>query len=314
MSTTNKREKKRKRVSSPVANKRVPITMANSEPIPVTTEDPRARKAFNAALGDSVAVDKYAADHRNLVQKEIEIAWDRKMRRQDLGDKKFEDEIHEKVRQTIKAELAVVNIIREMREFEREFLFGNTAGEALPGPDTRDMGGQFLTNKDRIEHRSLLYQISKMVPKGALLHLHFNAELHPERLLEEARRMKNMYVRSLRPLLKDEDLAETEMIFNVMPETTPSEDIFDKSYQGANFKKPKDDDPVWMKWSEFQKQFKSKFRGKYKQTAAERGMNGDIQTCSEPGHVSLEPAENWIKGKMVLSEDEAYNPAQTVNG
>lgn len=178
------------------------------------------------------------------------------------------------------------------------------------------MGGQFLTNKSRIESRSKLYDIAKIVPKGAILHLHFNAELHPERLLEEARSMKNIYIRSIRPLLSQTDLDLTEMVFNVMPDDTFEADIFSADYKGkdANWRDPAIAPYIWMRWHKFQEDFEKHFPGKYVQTYNERLLNGSVPDSSVQGYVQLGPAENWLKQKMVLSEKEAYDPAQTVNG
>jgi adenosine deaminase CECR1 len=158
-----------------------------------------------------------------------------------------------------------------------------------------------------------------MVPKGALLHLHFNAELHPERLLEQARDMRNMYIRSLLPLKTQEDLDLTEVVFNVLDpdRVQPNVDIFHKDYadgEAADWRKLHVERKVWMPWSEFQKKFdKQEFSKKYRQQGATI-VQEVPHSCAEPGQMSLSPAENWLKSKMVLSSDEAYAPTQTVNG
>ena len=64
-------------------------------------------------------------------------------------------------------------IIRAITEYEREIFFEYTLNEA------------------RIQCRSKVYEIAKHVPKGAMLHLHFNAELHPQQLFQEARNNKH---------------------------------------------------------------------------------------------------------------------------
>lgn len=213
-------------------------------------------------------------------------------------------------------------IVRAMREYEREVVFGNQASEAIPGKETRDMGGQFLTNKDRIDHRSQLFQVARKVPKGGLLHLHFNAELHPERLLVRARSIKSMYIRSIRPLLTQEDLDKTEMAFNVLDKNrvTKGVDIFSKKYIGnaTNWKptSPAKWD-VWMPWEKFQEDFEKHFPGQYLNTRKQDIPEG--LTCCSPvaepySEVELSPAEKWLKSKMVLSEEDAYGMTQTVNG
>ena len=184
------------------------------------------------------------------------------------------------------AERKAATIVWKIREDERDNLFGNKASEAIPGPDTLDMGGQFLTNKDRVETRSRLFNIAKQMPKGCHLHLHFNAELECQELIKKARELPdNMFIRSTKPMLSDEDYAEAELVFNVMPANTPTADIFSPEYNPA-WKTP--DARPWMRWTDFRKELR------------ERHPNID--------------AEDWIRNKMVLSEDEVYNGRQTVNG
>jgi len=258
---------------------------------------------FDKLFGDEHAIKAYITDHEELLRLEAKNAWDREA-------KPPADSTNDADR----VERRAATIIRAVREYEREVIFGNLASEAIPGPDTRDMGGQYLTNKHRIDHESELHQIAIKVPKGALLHLHFNSELHPERLLVHARTIKNLYIRSIRPLLTQEDLNLTEMVFNVLDGTKdPGKvDIFSPQYEGnaTNFKNSKNDWIVWMPWEKFQNDFERHFPGKYKQSEATK----EATCCSEPHQVPLRPAEVWLKSKMVLSQEEAYGFTQTVNG
>ena len=192
------------------------------------------------------------------------------------------------------------------------------------------MGGQFLTNKDRIESKSKLYEIAQLVPKGALLHLHFNAELNPEELLEQANiqaeELDNMYIRSIMPLNtgepwgdKDGAFAKTEMVLSVLdPDKINSDvNIFSEKYPGTalNWKQPDMQAKIWMKWSEFRKQFKAKFPRAPVQRKTPLTAKDPVRGCgAEPGQPELDAAEYWLKSKMILSEDEAYGYTQTVNG
>lgn len=117
---------------------------------------------------------------------------------------------------------------------------GNLPSEAVPGPKVRDMGGQFLPNRCRIE-RSRVFDIARHMPKGCHLHIHFNTELPPEKLLLHARWLQDtMFVRTTQPLLKKEDFEKAEIVFNVMPKTTVTASIFSIEYnsdikaKGAN--------------------------------------------------------------------------------
>lgn len=296
-------------MGSPPPNKRGLISFQDSEP-KITEMDSKAvkvRDLFDISLGDDEAIENYRATHNRLLQLERKDAWDHEAR-PDPTSLSQDDQVEQEA----------AFIIQGIREYERRVTFGNLASEAIPGPNTRDMGGQFLTNKDRIDNESLLYKIATWVPKGCLLHLHFNAELHPERLLERARSIENIYIRSIRPLLSYSDLAQTEMVFNVLDpnQVENNVDIFSSNYPGnaTNWKTDEWKWKVWMPWETFQKAFEKKFGAKYKQSEPTSQMK-DAQCCSEPGRqVNLGLAEDWLKKKMVLSEEEAYNPSQTVNG
>lgn len=85
----------------------------------------------------------YNIDRVDLLSEEAERSWDAQARL-DASD----------------IELKASAIISKIREEERINLFGNMPGETLPGPGTRDMGGRFLTNMDRIK-RSNVYRIAK---------------------------------------------------------------------------------------------------------------------------------------------------------
>ncbi|KAH7113860.1 hypothetical protein B0J11DRAFT_141912 [Dendryphion nanum] len=302
MTSADKSPKKRKRASrSPLpSTSRQPFKMAEKRQITdVKAEQSQAKNLFDEALKTSKYQEEYSEKRKILLQDELKISWDLKAIQSASG-----------------IETRAGEIIRALREYERDFTFGNLPSEAIPADNTLDMGGQFLTNKSRIESRSKLYEIAKLVPKGAILHLHFNAELHPERLLEEARGIKNIFIRSIRPLLSKEDLNLTEMVFNVMPEDTSEADIFSKAYKGdgANWRLPEIAPHIWMKWSTFQEQFTKHFPDEFVQTEEERLLNGIVPDSSVQGYVRLNPAENWLKHKMVLSKEEAYDPSQTVNG
>ncbi|KAF2809052.1 Metallo-dependent hydrolase [Mytilinidion resinicola] len=214
-------------------------------------------------------------------------------------------------------------IIRKIREDERRTLFGNLPSEQIPEPETLDMGGQFLTNRDRIEKKSKLYEIAVEAPKGALLHLHFNAELEPETLLREARRMSNMFIRSTLPILKRQDLEQAELVFNVVPEDTVSQDIFSPDYfkEGDKFIAKTPFAPNhWMRWTTFREVWIKKYGQDETITKDHHALtkypesNGGFLDSSVEGKFIPDAAERWLITKMVLSEDEAYGPRQTVNG
>jgi adenosine deaminase CECR1 len=250
-----------------------------------------ATKIFASALDDENAIEEYAEKHARLLFEEAEDGWDRSVKSQD------------------EAEQLAATIIREIREYERKVLFGNMASEALPGPETLDMGGQFLTNKERIENESKLYEIAREVPKGALLHLHFNAELDSKQLLKQARETENMYIRSTRPLLKGSDFQLTEIAFDVLDpsKVEPEVSLFSPDYPGdaTNWSQDPSKWKVWMLWKHFREDFEKKFSMQDNNKVVRK----KTQDCSEPGL-----AEKWLESKMVLSEKDVYARKQTVNG
>jgi adenosine deaminase CECR1 len=247
-----------------------------------------ATEIFDRYLQDKQLFENHVEVHEKLVGKETKNGWDCRA--------KSESEV----------EKQAAKIIRKIREIEQKYVFGNTASEALPRTGTLDMGGQFLTNKERIDNESKLYEIARQVPKGALLHLHFNAELGPERLLVQARTTKNMYIRSTQPLRTEEDLRQTEMVFEVLDPNKVERGvtIFSKEYPGdaKNWRQEELKWKVWMPWMQFQKDFVKNF------------PEGETQDYSGPSNVRLYRAEKWLMSKMVLSEEEVYRPSQTVNG
>ena len=223
---------------------------------------------MDLADGDPYAAQvDYDARKSGLLDSESRVAWDATARATASA-----------------AEMRAQTIAFKIREDERVSLFGNVATEAIPGSDTRDMGGQFLTNKERILKSKIFYMAEKM-PKGCHLHLHFNAELHtPDDFIEKAQENPNMYVRSTRPILTEPDYDEAEIVFNVLPSSTVQADIFNHAYD-PEFRAP--GAKPWMKWSKFRTAFYRRRR--------------------------VNP-EKWIIRKLVLTEEEVYGISQTTNG
>lgn len=218
---------------------------------------------------------------QRLLAREREVAWDRPARSRPC---QFQNEADD--------------VIWRIRENERDNLFGNKASEAIPGPETLDMGGQFLTNRDRITNESDLFKIATRVPKGCHLHLHFNAELTPMVLIDKADIIPQMHIRSTQPIQSLHDLAETEIVFNVKPMGTLSVDVFAPDYK-PDFRSP--GSQPWMLWSEFKTKYATHIKA----------FNNSER--DQTRHVSAD-VKTWVEDKMVLSAEEAYDPTQTTNG
>jgi hypothetical protein len=246
---------KRKRAETPQSA----LVVREMNPIPIGGT---ATDGFDVQAAEI----KYAKDRADLVTEDLDRGWD-----------------YPAKSTASPAELRAQTIVRTIREDERTGLFGNIASEAIPLDTTRDMGGQYLTNKDRI-NESKVFDIAKHMPKGMHLHLHFNAELQPDELIERAITMECMFIRSTQPLLTEKDYAETEMVFSILPLNTPTVDIFSNNYN-PEFRAP--GATPWMRWNTFRDEYQKRRHS---------------------------TAEAWIKEKLILSEEEAYNVRQTTNG
>lgn len=195
-----------------------------------------------------------------------------------------------------RAELRAQEIVCKIREAERidPELFGNLPSEAMPPKSTRDMGGRYLVNLDRITS-SKTFRIAKQIPKGCHQHLHFNSEIQPTQLFPHARAPKmerNMFIRSTRPLLTLNDFKECEIVFSVLPDTTTQADIFSEAYDPST----KQPNSPWMLWKSFREspRFPKKIR------------------CDDyPEGLSL--VECWAREKMVITVDQAYGDRETLN-
>jgi len=161
-----------------------------------------------------------------------------------------------------KDELAAATIVAAIRAEERE-------GRS---------GDHFLGNVDRI-NRSRLMRVAKEMPKGAHLHCHYNTCLHPSFLIELARGVRTMFIRSTIPLLSPADFGRAEISFSVRPASVSEGDLFDAAY------KPLD----WMSYTTFMNTFPTQMVG---------------------GH----GAESWLVSKIRITECDAHDIHQTVEG
>lgn len=203
-------------------------------------------------------------------------------------------------------EVQAQQVVFKIRECERINLFGNLPGEAVPDDEkTRDMGGRFLRNINLIEDSKVL-DIARHAPKGCHLHLHFNSQLDPTKLLLEAKELvpDTMFVRCTpRPLLTEKHFQDTEIIFNVLPADTPTGNIFAADYN-PNVKAP--GSSPWMKWQTFCDEFLN-------QVAVLDGPLPEPESTVK----SLRPAENWAREKMVITSANEHGTSlapQTHNG
>ena len=223
--------------------------------------------------------DRYQESRRELVAEEEKQSWDAPAKSR-----------------ASEPELSAQDIVLSIRERERvdPELFGNLPGEAVPPANSRDMGGRFLVNLDRIG-RSKIFRIAREMPKGCHQHLHFNSEILPERLFPYARSQhmeRNMFIRSTKPLVTLDDFKECEIVFQVLPKETKEVDIFSPNYDPST----KGPNSPWMLWKSFRES--EKFPSKI--------------LCDEYPE-GLSPVECWAREKMIVTLNQAYGDRETHN-
>lgn len=143
----------------------------------------------------------------------------------------------------------------------------------------RFYGDHFLSNADLIE-QTQLFALCRAMPKGAHLHIHFNANLLPRVLLGIARDMERMFIWSNIPLDCREAFSLCRIQFSIMNQAAVEEkgegSLFDTNYKGGSV-------------MQFQR-----FREAY--------PHGEKK------------ADDWLESKLVFQEEEAHNLLQTADG
>lgn len=172
----------------------------------------------------------------------------------------------------------------------------------------RFMGDHFLSNFALIE-QSHLYRIIQAMPKGAHLHIHFNANLLPNVLIDIAKDMPRMFITSDIPLVGGHQGGERDAFdrckiqFSILSEKAVesqggAKNIFDKSYQ----------DRQPMPFKQFLREFAERYR-----IAHSALSNGDTPIESQPKWADID-VDTWLRNKLVFDEEEAHNLLQTSDG
>ena len=186
-------------------------------------------------------------------------------------------------------------LVRKIKAYDWDHTYGPLR-DAHTGQ--RKEGEHFLGNVDLINKTELM-KIAKRMPKGAHLHIHFNACLPARFLIQQARDIDAMYIRSTLPLTTPENMEASRISFMVM---TSDEATHTKDSDGKEIYVPLGDvwdenyiSNTWMPYKQFQRQF---------------------DFTDEKGHVlrKTHGAETWLERKMLISEEEAHNSHQSGKG
>lgn len=240
-------------------------------------KQPRQEEAAEAAMaGQSnsshsvppLDIESYFAAREQLQEAESQLAFDHRCRQQATALEKKADAV-----------------IHRLRRIDNERVYASAAKRTghAGQQHRRFAGDHFLSNLDLIP-KTALFDVARHIPKGAHLHIHFNACLPPEVLLGIAKTMERMFIMSSHPLLPDagfENYTQCELQFSIMcqdREGQQSGDIFSPDYQpwGA------------MRLSDFLRRFK------------EENSEADV--------------DEWLIEKLVFNEDGAHGLLQTASG
>lgn len=194
-------------------------------------------------------------------------------------------------------EQEAVELVKKIRLYDWDNTYGQPFdANGLTGK--RAAGQHFLGNVDLID-KTRLMEVARRLPKGAHLHIHFNACLPGKFLLRQARDIDSMYIRSTLPLTTPENLAASRISFMVM---TPHEATHEKASDGSQKYVPLGDvwtpDYIcnsWMLYKDFQRLFRVETE------------NGEVLRKTRG-------AEAWLERKMQIGEEEAHGTHQTGRG
>jgi adenosine deaminase CECR1 len=191
-------------------------------------------------------------------------------------------------------------LVRKIRMYDWQTTYGVSHDDEAHPKKPRPGGDHFLGNVDLINETEL-FKVAKKMPKGAHLHVHFNSCLSQEFLIQQARDVEAMYIKSNVRLTQKEpkSFVSSRIAFNVMTRDNatkyrdakgvesrrPLGDIFDVSYIPD----------TWMSYRDFQRRFRF------------RSESGQIL-------IGTDGAETWLAQKMLISEEEAHGVHQTSHG
>ncbi|KAF4637969.1 hypothetical protein G7Y89_g121 [Cudoniella acicularis] len=197
-----------------------------------------------------------------------------------------------------KIERDAAALVRRIRNYDYDNTYGKSHDAHGHPTGKRTQGEHFLGNVDLI-NKTQLMKVAKRMPKGAHLHIHFNSCLPAKFLIQQARDIDAMYIRSTLPLTSQANLDASRISFMVMTyrEATHVKEAHGKEHKvglGDVFH-PNYVCNRWMRYKQFQEQFELDVG------------NGEILEGTSG-------AETWLERKMVISEEEAHGTHQTSRG
>ncbi|KAK3950508.1 hypothetical protein QBC32DRAFT_13451 [Pseudoneurospora amorphoporcata] len=199
-------------------------------------------------------------------------------------------------------------VFQKLKKLDVEEVYDKEARiEGYAGQEHKRVpGDRFLLNAPIIE-KTRLYRAIQEMPKGAHLHIHFNANLLPEVLLNIAKEQDHMYIQSDIPLTSKEAFERCHLRFSILSKPSKRPDLFTLADGSLSDKSP-DEEPENEKHVMSFKAFRAGFVSKYK-TAYEHDDKSLLRVVAEEDLV-----DEYLTRKIVFQADEAYSPHQTAKG
>ena len=195
-------------------------------------------------------------------------------------------------------EKQATELVRKIKLYDQNNTYGSHFDAQGHSTGKRCAGNHFLGSVDLI-NGSLLMNVARRMPKGAHLHIHFNSCLPADFLIQQARDIDAMYIRSTLPLTTQANMECSRISFMVL---TPHEATHIRDRQGGEKYVPHGNifhedyvSNTWMPYKQFQNEFEL--------------VDEKNQTLSK-----TEGAESWLTTKLQISEEEAHNTCQTSRG
>lgn len=186
-----------------------------------------------------------------------------------------------------KEEIKADKILQRLKKLDKKQVYD--AAEKRAGHagqmHKRRPGDHLLSNVDLVE-KTEVFRVARKMPKGGHLHIHFNACLKPQVLLDVAKEMDQMFIKSDIPLTSESEYLNFERCaiqFSILSSDEAGKnkgDLYSEGYKAGQA----------MEFEEFLHKFP---KGHY--TRAADGYD-------------------WLLKKLVFDEDEAHGKLQTSYG
>lgn len=205
----------------------------------------------------------------------------------------------------LEGEEAAHKVIQKLKEDDLQVYQKADKLKGYAGQEhSRFPGDRFLLNAPYIE-QTRLFRVMEAMPKGAHLHIHFNANLLPHVLLDIAKGKERMYIMSDIPLTSRKNFERCSLKFSILSETTFTNNWSDKTDLFASTEQlcaPGDTQPKHvMPYGAFRDIFAKKY---------EMAYGGDDRSLLKVVP-KKDLVDEYLRRKIVFQADEAYNPQQT---